>query len=307
MEKFVLPKKWCVKVTNENRAILDEWRHEQPNFQYDCSLVFWLVSDGWRDSSYCSFNVNLPEVLIYKEITFEQFKEHVLKTKTMYTIEELNTNENLVVYIDSQEEFDQLKKEWLKLTSLYYGKYCYRPFDRTYSSESSKTFPGNACTGATIVYFNDIKLNTMKQDKEIIGYKLIKPEYKIASAKIMDANYKFELDNEFNETIKSRGREEFSYNSFSQGEKMRIDLAILFTWRELIKLKNSSAFNILFMDEIMDGATDQDGIDSIMNIIKSLKNNVFIISHNDKIDPAQFDHHLCMIKKGNFSQIEDNV
>lgn len=121
---------------------------------------------------------------------------------------------------------------------------------------------------------------------------------------LMDANYVFELDNEFNETIKSRGREDFSYNSFSQGEKMRIDIAILFTWRELIRLKNSSAFNILIMDEILDSAADQEGIDNIMNILKSLKNNIIIISHNDKIDPAQFDKHIQMVKKGNFSHVQ---
>lgn len=125
---------------------------------------------------------------------------------------------------------------------------------------------------------------------------------------LMDANYKFELDNEFKETIKSRGREAFSYENFSQGEKMRIDLAILFTWRELIKLKNSSIFNVLIMDEIMDGATDQAGIDSIMKILRSLKdNNIFIISHNDKIDPSKFDKHINMVKKGNFSFVNKNV
>lgn len=121
---------------------------------------------------------------------------------------------------------------------------------------------------------------------------------------IMDANYKFELDSEFNEKILSRGREEFSYMSFSQGEKMRIDLAILFTWRELIKLKNSASFNLLIMDEILDSAADQEGIDSILKIIADLKDNVYIISHNEKIDPSSFDHHIQMVKIGNFSSID---
>lgn len=121
---------------------------------------------------------------------------------------------------------------------------------------------------------------------------------------IMDANYKFELDSEFNEKIMSRGREEFSYMSFSQGEKLRIDLAILFTWRELLKLKNTASFNILIMDEIMDSAADQDGIDAIMKIISDLHDKVFIISHNDKIDTTLFDRNINIIKKGNFSHIE---
>lgn len=124
---------------------------------------------------------------------------------------------------------------------------------------------------------------------------------------IMEANYKFELDSEFNEKILSRGREEFSYMSFSQGEKMRIDLAILFTWRELIKLKNAASFNILILDEVMDSAADQDGVDCIMKIISDLKDNVYIISHNDKIDPTSFSHHINMVKVGNFSCIDKNV
>jgi len=88
---------------------------------------------------------------------------------------------------------------------------------------------------------------------------------------------------------------------------MRIDLAILFTWRELIKLKNASAFNILIMDEIMDSAADQDGVDSIMKILHDLKDNIFIISHNEKIDGTMFDNHIAMVKRGNFSYVEENV
>lgn len=106
----------------------------------------------------------------------------------------------------------------------------------------------------------------------------------------MDFICQFHLDGEFNETIKSRYRDEFTFASFSQGEKMRITLAILFTWRELARRRNSISTNILFFDEILDSSMDQEGIDYFLKIIKNLTkgSNTFIISHNyssiDNID-----------------------
>ena len=96
----------------------------------------------------------------------------------------------------------------------------------------------------------------------------------------MDFFVNFTLDEEFNETIKSRYRDEFNYHSFSEGEKLRIDLAILFTWREIAKLKNSTNTNLLILDEIFDSSLDASGTDEFMRILKSLsKENVFVISH----------------------------
>ena len=97
----------------------------------------------------------------------------------------------------------------------------------------------------------------------------------------MDFFVNFTLDEEFNETIKSRYRDEFNYHSFSEGEKLRIDLAILFTWREIAKLKNSTNTNLLILDEIFDSSLDaSSGTDEFMRILKSLaKENVFVISH----------------------------
>lgn len=80
-EEFVLPEKWCVKITNENKKVLDSWRRKQIRFNYlnNTSFLGWLVSDTWIDNTYCSFAKNLPLAGVYKEITFEQFKKYVLK------------------------------------------------------------------------------------------------------------------------------------------------------------------------------------------------------------------------------------
>ncbi len=116
---------------------------------------------------------------------------------------------------------------------------------------------------------------------------------------------KFEIDENFNESIKSRYRDEFSYASFSEGEKTRIDLALLFTWREIAKCRNSASINLLILDEIMDSSLDASGTDEFVNIIKQLsdQNNIFVISH--KIDNTldKFDRVIQFQKHQNFTQL----
>lgn len=122
--------------------------------------------------------------------------------------------------------------------------------------------------------------------------------------KIMEADYSFTLDEEFNETIKSRGREEFSYASFSQGEKARIDIAILFTWKDIAEKVSGVKISTLILDEVFDSATDVDGVKAIATILDSLKDtNTFIISHRDH-DPQAYGQHLKMKKVGRFTVME---
>ena len=81
---------------------------------------------------------------------------------------------------------------------------------------------------------------------------------------VLDFYVHFDLDEEFNETIRSRHRDEFSYDSFSEGEKQRIDLSLLFTWRQIAKMKNSVATNLLVLDETFDSSLDQDGVENLL-------------------------------------------
>lgn len=122
--------------------------------------------------------------------------------------------------------------------------------------------------------------------------------------KTMEADYSFTLDEEFNETIKSRGREEFSYASFSQGEKARIDIAILFTWKDIAEKVSGVKISTLILDEVFDSATDAEGVKAIAIILDSLKDtNTFIISHRDH-DPQAYGQHLKMKKVGRFTVME---
>ena len=123
----------------------------------------------------------------------------------------------------------------------------------------------------------------------------------------MDFFVNFSLDEEFNETIKSRHRDEFNYHSFSEGEKLRIDLAILFTWREIAKLKNSTNTNLLILDEIFDSSLDTSGTDEFMRILHTTmdKENVFVISHKGDTLIDKFPRVMKFEKHKNFTRMAE--
>jgi DNA repair exonuclease SbcCD ATPase subunit len=121
----------------------------------------------------------------------------------------------------------------------------------------------------------------------------------------MDTYIHFELDESFNETIKSRHRDDFTYASFSEGEKMRIDLAILFTWRQIAKMKNSVNTNLLLLDEIFDSSLDTAGTDYFLNLMDQIgdKTNIFVISHKGDQLFDKFRSVIRFEKRNDFSVI----
>ena len=124
----------------------------------------------------------------------------------------------------------------------------------------------------------------------------------------MDFFVNFTLDEEFNEVIKSRFRDEFSYASFSEGEKQKIDLALLFTWREVARMKNSVATNLLILDEVFDSSLDASGTGELLQILRSLGNdtNVFVISHKGEILVDKFLRTIKFEKINDFSKMSDD-
>ena len=123
---------------------------------------------------------------------------------------------------------------------------------------------------------------------------------------ILDFFVLFQLDESFVETIKSRHRDNFSYDSFSEGEKQRIDLALLFTWRQVAKMKNSVSTNLLILDETFDSSMDYEGVDNLMKIIYSLGDdtNVYVISHKGEMLEGRFANKIEFHKDKNFSKIK---
>lgn len=152
---------------------------------------------------------------------------------------------------------------------------------------------------ATVLKDNGIKTKIIKQYIPIMN-KLIN-KY-LAS---MDFFVNFELNESFEEKIKSRYRDEFSYESFSEGEKLRIDLALLFTWRAIAKLRNSASTNLLIMDEIFDSSLDNSGTEEFLKILQSFTQdtNVFVISHKGDALYDKFHSVIKFEKKKNFSRI----
>ena len=154
-------------------------------------------------------------------------------------------------------------------------------------------------TAATLLKDTGIKTRIIKQYLPIIN-KLIN----VHLGKL-DFYVSFELDESFNETIKSRYRDEFTYDSFSEGEKMRIDLALLFTWRAVAKLKNSVNTNLLVLDEVFDSSLDAAGTDEFLKILNDLAGdvNTFVISHKGEILFDKFNKIIKFEKYKNFSRM----
>ena len=151
-------------------------------------------------------------------------------------------------------------------------------------------------------------LNTILNDKGIktrVIRKYLPVIYKHVNNYLKDMDFfvNFQLDENFQETIKSRHRDDFSYYSFSEGEKKRIDIALLLTWRDIASMRNSVNVNLLILDEIFDASLDQSGMDDLMKLFNFLKNtNLFVISHKLDILDDKFSTKITVEKINNFSQ-----
>ena len=123
---------------------------------------------------------------------------------------------------------------------------------------------------------------------------------------VLDFFVLFNIDESFNETIRSRHRDDFSYSSFSEGEKSRIDLALMFTWRQIARMKNSTNTNLLMLDETFDSSLDTDGVDNLLKILGTLDEdtNTFIISHKTDVLDGKFENKLMFEKVNNFSKMK---
>jgi DNA repair exonuclease SbcCD ATPase subunit len=144
-----------------------------------------------------------------------------------------------------------------------------------------------------------IKTKIIKQYLPVIN-KLVNQHLQV-----LDFFVHFDLDESFQETIRSRHRDAFTYDSFSEGEKQRIDLALLFTWRQVAKMKNSVATNLLILDETFDSSLDHEGVDNLLKILYTLSDdtNIFVISHKGEILDGKFNSKIEFKKEKNFSKI----
>lgn len=241
--------------------------------------------------NYVETNNKINEMMsIQSQINNTKMDIHKLTTRISSLIEyriQLENEINTIQKIVKEDDSDQLNKlvDEFKEAEIILGKL--HDLKQTYQAVSVLLKDGG------------IKAKIIKQYIPIIN-KLIN---KYLSS--MDFFVQFELNEEFNETIKSRFRDEFSYASFSEGEKMRINLAILFTWRAVAKLRNSISTNILIMDEVMDSSLDSNGTEEFMKVLTHLTSdtNTFIISHKTDQFYDKFTSVIKFEKHKNFSKV----
>lgn len=176
--------------------------------------------------------------------------------------------------------------------------------------ESDLRTTQETCASVNIEYKNLLTVSGLLKDGGI-KTKIISKFIPVINKQInkylqsMDFFVGFTLDEEFNEIIKSRFRDDFSYASFSEGEKQKIDLALLFTWRDIAKMKNSASTNLLILDEVFDSSLDSSATDELMKILKGLDKttNLFVISHKGEVLLDKFDTTLRFEKQNDFSKV----
>jgi DNA repair exonuclease SbcCD ATPase subunit len=282
------------------------------NEHKDCPTCSQAIEESFRDKVVAEKSVQLNESNNKLELLAKEYDEANTKINQLIEVQaNINTKQmeqfRVKSNIDSLIKYrDQLEKEIKNINAIHEA------------DEEDHMTELEAELNSVAIRYNDamdqkqiftaasmllkdggIKARIIKQYVPVIN-KLIN---KYLSA--MDFFVQFELDEEFNETIKSRFRDEFSYASFSEGEKMRINLAILFTWRAVAKLRNSVSTNLLIMDEVFDSSLDSNGTEEFLKIIKNLTSdtNTFIISHKGDQLFDKFETVLKFEKKQNFSKV----
>jgi len=204
----------------------------------------------------------------------------IVKTMSSYKKDIDDLTKNSVAIIDDTELYSELDELRKKKETLVQQREIYN-------------------VGVILLKDGGIKAKIIKQYIPIINQMINK------YLDDMEFFCQFTIDETFEEKIKSRYRDDFTFESFSEGEKMRLNLAILFTWRELAKIRNSAATNLLILDEIMDSSLDSSGTEEFIKIIQSLtkKNNVFVISHKTDQIQERFENVIRFEKTKNFSKI----
>ena len=293
-------------------------RHESDiefyNDNHDCPTCKQAITEEWKQSQITEKNnkigsqkKNLEEVEIeLKNVTADM--EEVTKILDHITEHNSEITKNLATINAIDGYIKKLNKEIKELST---------------KVETSEVDNERLTSLRTELADNEIEYQTLLVDKQYLEYagtllkdggiktRIIKQYLPIMNKLInkylsaMDFFVNFNIDENFNETIKSRFRDEFSYANFSEGEKMRIDLALLFTWRQIAKLKNSTNTNLLILDEVFDSSLDTVGTEEFLKLINEMgtDTNVFVISHKGDQLFDKFRSVIKFEKKGNFSRI----
>ena len=284
------------------------------NDNAECPTCSQDISKDIRESKISETNATISEVQAGEGELQKQLAELDGKINEMLsaqkTLVELQTeiaeNNSSIKSLNksiqkNQKEIEKIKEAGVDSAETYEKLKLYEDDKRLNEQRKEELINDRELYGVAVNMLKDdgIKKKIIKQYVPVMN-KLIN-KYLAA----LDFFVLFELDEQFNEVIKSRHRDEFSYASFSEGEKMRIDLALLFTWRSIAKLKNSINTNLLILDEVFDASLDNNGCDEFLKLLNQLdsQTNVFVISHKGDILSEKFNHQIRFEKYKNFSRV----
>ena len=290
---------------NEEMIMFLESNDECPTCEQKIDTEFKTKSIGVRQSA----NVELSEGLTKLSDEFNKVSKTLQEFKK--TAKEIQTNEvQIAKYRSSIQELEKfntkLETEIANILENEIGKEDIKKLDKL--KEKLYSLDSSSKKLKEELFYYDVAKNLLQDTG--IKTKIVKQYLPIMNKLVntylssMDFFCNFNLDENFNETIKSRFRDEFSYANFSEGEKMRIDLALLFTWRAVAKMKNSTNTNLLILDEIFDSSLDASGTDDFLKILNTFdKENVFVISHKQDILYDKFRNTIKFEKNRNFSKV----
>jgi len=272
---------------------------QQISEEFSCEIV------NQRESEVQSVEHGLTQLMVLYDKTNAELSEMISFSKLSNDIQSKVKQENLKIkmYEDQvssiKKEIENAKKE---VTAQSNVKVIDLETELVKLSESYNELQDNKLVlnaAALLLKDGGIKTKIVNQYIPVIN-KLINKylgEF--------DLFVEFNLDEQFNELIKSRYRDEFSYASFSEGEKQKIDLAILFTWRAVAKLRNSLSTNLLILDEVFDSSLDGNAADDLLKILQNIsgESSVFVISHRENLHD-KFENVIKFVKHKNFSRMD---
>ena len=290
---------------NEQMIMFLESNDECPTCEQKIDTEFKTKSISVRQSA----NVELSEGLTKLSDEFNKVSKTIQEFKK--TAKEIQTNEvQIAKYRSSIQELEKfntkLETEIANILENEIGKEDIKKLDKL--KEKLYSLDSSSKKLKEELFYYDVAKNLLQDTG--IKTKIVKQYLPIMNKLVntylssMDFFCNFNLDENFNETIKSRFRDEFSYANFSEGEKMRIDLALLFTWRAVAKMKNSTNTNLLILDEIFDSSLDASGTDDFLKILNTFNSeNVFVISHKQDMLFDKFRNTIKFEKNRNFSHV----
>ena len=270
------------QILNENSKILNENNEKLEKLKIKKNELNEKLNTINKSNNELNEKLNTINNL-YNKLLNENENYSKLIEKINNELNKLNNRDNVI--IEKENNIQKLKNELKDLS---------QQFDNVNKKQ---------------IYY-DIVLNILKDDGlKTYLVKIFLPIINDTLSKYMDIfnfNCSFTLDEQFNEVIKSRFRDKFTYYNFSEGEKLRIDLALLFVFREIAKTRNSVNTNILILDEVLDGSLDEDGVNGFLNILRTIESDkdVFIISHHSEKYYNLFPNIIEIEKKINYSEIK---